>query len=188
MTSAKKKKLYGVILGSCGLAFLVDTFLLDGSPDSATASMVTSGATIGMPVSFDGKTNAKSIAIPQIHFPSNLSSFTFSSELPDLFEPPDKQKNLQDKTENDDLGLKRAGAIADPSLVDTQKFEEKKQLDAIYTGDSLKIAIVNGQWVHLGQTIDGCKLKEIRTNEAVFECYDGDIVMRIKGKTNWSGS
>ena len=47
------------------------------------------------------------------------------------------------------------------------------------TGTGTRMAIVDGQRVKVGQTVDGCKLLEIIGQAALFECADGVAKLKV---------
>ena len=53
------------------------------------------------------------------------------------------------------------------------EFIRRHELGGILFHEDLKIAVLDGRWMRIGELIDGCTLKKISGNTARFECYDG---------------
>ena len=53
------------------------------------------------------------------------------------------------------------------------EFQKNHKLLAVMTAPDTRVAIVDEEWVRVGQAVDGCRLLEIMGQTALFECADG---------------
>jgi hypothetical protein len=177
MTRRKKRLYLGVMILS-GLALFVDRFILSESvmvPDPAIGSPAEPAGRHAGAVS---TATEDALSIPELPFPRGVEHFTFGSEIPDLFAPP--------TAASDENAARPGGSDNDPLATDARQskgagraaFLTDHELGGLLTHERLRIAIVDGRWLRLGDEVDGCTLTRISGKEAVFDCYDGEAVLK----------
>ena len=53
-------------------------------------------------------------------------------------------------------------------------------LDGVLIQQRLRMAVLEGRPVRIGDTVDGCVLKKIAGYRAEFECHDGPAVLKVR--------
>ena len=102
--------------------------------------------------------------------------------------PPSSARNLFAVA---DLVMGRLTPLPDPTLTTGDSdaaavpdgaagFPARHRLSAVLTGDKIVVAIVDGQWLRLGDAIDGCTLDEVKDMTAGFVCPDGTAQLTIE--------
>lgn len=166
---AKKKKTYGIVL-LVGLgALLVDRFLVAEPSPVAARTVAPAGATADAP---DPIVKASSVTgrVAAAPFPRDLPAPEGIELLRDAFAltPAAREAMLGDSARLDAA----AGPRADRQSA-ALEFQKKHRLLAVMTGPDTRVAIVDDEWVRVGQAVDGCRLLEIMGQTALFECGDG---------------
>ncbi len=177
--SRRRRSTYLALMLLGGAALLIDRFVLsDGvtGPDSAVATSA-SDPIIPLASSIEHQT------VPALHFPRGFDSYEVSDGIRDIFSPPQEQDigngaNVgTDKSGQHDAGsLESSGASA-------KAFSKAHRLVGVILSDRLKIAIVDGTWVKVGQVIDGCRLHSVSGNEARFVCGDESVDLKVADNT-----
>lgn len=174
--SAKKKKIYAMVL-LVGLAALLVNQLLGSEPAPAAAAP---GTASERPAA-DSATAATDAApltgrVAAAPFPRDLPGPEAIDSLRDAFVlTPAAHKAVLGNT---DLSDSRTGRRA-ARLSVAAEFEESHQLLAVMTAPDTRVAIVDEQWVQVGQTVDGCRLLEIMGQTALFQCVDGRVLLTV---------
>ena len=182
--NSKKKRLYLGIVLLGGLALLLDRFVLpaeSGRPASARAASTSSarGTAGDAP-----KGELAALSIPQLHFPRLLPEADLSREPRDVFAPPERYlaPEEEDRSATDNPG----GASAAGLGIDGRQLQSKAEnfavthtLTAVMIQPRLKLAIVDGVWVNIGQEVDECVLTQVEHGSATFECRDGEAVLQV---------
>jgi len=169
----KKKKIYGLIMVLGLVALLADRlFLAEPLPAAAT---VTGGSVLpaAEPVADAAPLTGRVAAAP---FPTDLPGPEAVDSLRDAFAlTPAARKVILGEPEglDPDTGrrVSRRSAAAE--------FEESHKLSAVMTAPETRVAIVDEQWVQIGQAVDGCRLLEIMGQTALFECADGQAELTV---------
>ena len=180
MMLTRAKRRYAGILIAGALALAVDRFLFSANSGvPATAAAITvSGDSFELP-------QATELAIPALPFPRGIAPVDPQSAIPDLFKPPRLSANEGSDALNAD---KLASAHRELSgQLDHSAFEAKHHLKAVLVNQRLKIANVDGQWMRIGDSLDGCGCIEISGREVRFECHDDEAVLRVNVKMLRSG-
>ncbi|UCE60104.1 MAG: hypothetical protein JSU63_22000 [Phycisphaerales bacterium] len=169
---SKKKRLYFTVMAVSGVALLVDRFFLPGEIPKAAGATETVG-TFVPPI-----TPGTRMSIPELPFPRDIRSIAEDAQVADLFAPPhlDRAKNP-----NADNSTPPSLGSLDPSQLSGEVFKATHRLEGVLVNADLKIANLDGQWIHVGGLIDGCALVDVRGREAQFKCYDDDTVLHIEG-------
>lgn len=161
MTS--KKTLYAGLLLLGGLALFVDRFLLAGGVTPLTPS----SASAAPPLALTGMV-APPDPLPELPFPRNLPEISTPS-LRDPFVPPSHLAPPSPANE----GSPDSGPSSRESL------GARHALRGVIVSQGLKIAIINDQWLRVGETIEGCTLLDVIENEARFWCHDGGTALKV---------
>ena len=179
MISRRKKQLYlGVVLLGA-VALLVDRLLLPAGvtgPADAAASVSRSVPGTG---DNTGSTSSDPLSIPEVPFPRGVMPLSPGASIRDLFVPlvrrsfGDPASSLADNGRD---GSTKGGAAGRSS---SATFVSQHTLQGVMVNPRLKIAIVDADWVRLGEVIDGCTLAEIQGGAARFECFDGEAVLSV---------
>ena len=158
-----------------GAALLIDRYVLsDGvtGPDSAVAT------SINDPI-IPSASPIEHQTVPELHFPRGFDSYEVSDGIRDIFSPLQEQ----DIGNGAKVGTDKSGRHADGSFVissaSAMAFSKAHRLVGVILSDRLKIAIVDGTWVKVGQVIDGCRLHSVSGNEARFVCRDESVDLRV---------
>ena len=173
--SRRRRSAYLALMLLGGAALMIDrTVLSDGvtGPDSAVA---TSASDPIIPMA----SPIKHQTVPVLHFPRGFDSYEVSEGIRDIFSPLQKQ----DIGNGAKVGTDKNGLYADGSLAissaSTMAFSKAHRLGGVILSDRLKIAIVDGAWVKVGQVVDGCRLDSVSGNEARFVCRDESVVLKV---------
>ncbi|MCH8150357.1 MAG: hypothetical protein IH987_20665 [Planctomycetes bacterium] len=159
-----KKKRYLVVMGLCGVGLLVNLLI----PSNGATVPAAAGAAITKPI-VTGAGEALPL-IPNLPFPRSVRTWDRSSDIRDIFLPPQLHSNADGQSPVETLSRVDAET-------NRQSFGSHHALHAVMVGGALRIAIVDGVWVREGASFDGCKLERISHNQAVFSCHDGDATL-----------
>jgi hypothetical protein len=171
--SRTKQRMYLSLMGVCAVALLVDRLVLRRSATAPASADAAVGATRGEGGA--GTAESRREPIPELPFPRGLSSIESAEGFRDIFSPSDNSASGEAARRRQGAG----GSESAPAARDS--FVAAHRLDAVMEAEGLKIAIVNGVWVRVGQSVSGCALREIRGTEARFACSDGDAVLIVAG-------
>ncbi len=174
--SGRKKRIYLGLMALGATALLVDRFVLsDGvtQPDSALAG----DRLVSAPIAPPAGNSTVALPIPKIPFPRGLAPFDPDRAARDVFLPP---AFVGERRDSGDGNMAAGdGSSARPGTTGTAMFITRHKLDGVLIDQGLKIAIVDGLWIRLGELLDGCKLTDISGQEARFECRDAQAVLAI---------
>ena len=122
---------------------------------------------------------AATLSIPELPFPRGLAPFDPHAELRDLFEPPHLRPNGDATSSASDDPTADAEDVLGPDVSTCATFVTQNTLEGTLSDQRLKIAIVNGEFVRVGQTVGGCTLTSIAETEVRFKCRDGTVTLRV---------
>ncbi len=182
MNSLRRKRLSGAVMVLAAAALALDRCAFSNEPAAgfAMSGDLRQGAMSGSvdrglaPVEMES-----TVSIPELPFPRGVAAFdlpTSGAPVRDLFAPPQSvvNRNAADTpTDSNDSATNRS------KRANRAAFLTHHRVSGIILFESLKIAIVDGMWLRKGQLLDGCTLKSVSGNEARFECYDGQAVLRV---------
>jgi hypothetical protein len=123
-----------------------------------------------------GKVAAEELSIPELPFPRNLNPFDPSAPIRDIFARP-QFAAMDTANEGASDSPERSGKPGEKQRIGRAAFAAQHRLDAIMIQQSLKIAILDGRWMQVGDVVDGCTLSDISGESAVFRCRDGDALL-----------
>jgi len=119
---------------------------------------------------------AEELSIPELPFPRNLNPYDPSAPIRDIFmRPPSAAVETADQAASD--SPESAATSGEKQRIGRAAFAAQHRLDAIMIQQRLKIAILDGRWMQVGDVIDGCTLFVINGESAVFRCRDGDALL-----------
>lgn len=165
----RKKKRYLLVIGLSGVGLIADRMIPTDSPAAPVAARAASTGPIA-----NTAPDALPL-IPKLPFPRSLRTWDRSSDIRDIFLPPQIERSATNEGQFPD---------ETPSPIDDetnrQSFASQHTLHAVMVSGSLRIAIVDGTWVRIGESFDGCELQRISNNQAAFSCHGG-IVTLVSG-------
>ncbi|MCH8966400.1 MAG: hypothetical protein IID43_01860 [Planctomycetes bacterium] len=165
--SHKRKRLYIALMVLAAAGFGVDRFVFSRSSTAPSVAMASSGvAAASVFPNISGNTDA-ALAIPELPFPRAVEGYSFGDDIQDIFTPPGWEPNGSTKSGN------RFRAARDSGPSGRAEFMRSHELGGILFHDNLKIAVLDGRWMRVGEMIDGCTLKNVSGSQVLFECYDG---------------
>jgi len=187
--SPRRKKTYLTVIALGGVALLVDR-LIPSSSATLPQVAVARGAAPSVKPNTTGRNVAESDAtwsIPELPFPHGLSVYQAGAVFRDLFAPPGLQ--WPGKTGDDAADKADSSRNAEATRPATAaSFAEHHRLSGVILIQHLTIAVVDGTWLHVGETLDGCVVTAIHDNEALFRCRDGDTSLKVIASTGQPGS
>ena len=177
-----KKKTYGAILLVGLAALLVDKVFL-AAPTPAAAALAPGAATRGA-----AREHAAGFGAPVQTTAVTASAFPQSPPHPrvpglarDAFTlTPDAHQAILGGAANEEPAAgDSAGADAAPKVSSAAWFKANHKLDAVMTGSGTELAVVDGRKLQVGDSVDGCVLRKIIGQQAIFLCTDGPVVLRV---------
>jgi len=176
--SGRKKKVYAAIVAVGLLALAVDR-LVFSEPASAVASAGSKASPAAKKPAREASKGAVSLSatVAAEVFPHGIPKYD-STIVRDAFEltPSAQQTLLGPSVAANAGGLLNGGASPASSV---SEFRNAHKLLAVMTGPNLRVAIIDGQRVNIGQHIAGCELIEITGQSARFSCADGEVELRV---------
>lgn len=125
-----------------------------------------------------GQRGTGAAGVPELRFPRNLPPFAPDIEIRDIFARADVAKNYK---KGKRVGPEKSGDEEEPEgAVGREQFVAKHTLGAVMVMDGLKIAVLDGRWLRVGDIVDTCRLVQIGGDAAVFECHDGNAIFSMK--------
>lgn len=115
--------------------------------------------------------------VPELRFPRNLPPMDANVSLRDIFSP-DGFVPPAGKANRNTSAKTKADAAA-PEAIGHEQFGLTHSLGALMLVDGLKIAVISGQWLRVGETLDTCTLIRIEGESAIFECHDGEVAFSM---------
>lgn len=175
--SRRKKGAYLAVTMAAGLAMAVDRCILSNGSTEPQLAVARQASASTKATAQPSVLDAPTLSIPEMPFPRGIkASFDPRSPIRDLFAPPEAIRN-------DDAN----GAGADKDNPDATRseranraiFMSQHRLDGVVIQQRLRIAIVDGVWMQVGQSLDGCTLTAISGSEVRFSCADGRAVLKV---------
>lgn len=114
----------------------------------------------------------ETLAFLELPFPRAIPAWNSQSPIRDIFSP------FSDDEETDKRHT-RSSRGADSGHGTCAGFTSQHHLEAVLLQESLKIAILDGAWVRIDESVGGCVLTEIVGNKVRFRCRDGDTVLAL---------
>lgn len=155
------------------MALGIDRFLLT---ESATAPPHAEAAALSHAIIPEVSTDLARVPIPAVPFPKNLPTFDPLRGIRDVFVRPSEALVGDDGLLSGQEGPNTAGPKRPSSAAD---FVAQHTLSAVLDDPRLKIAVVEGQWIKVGDALDDCRLTTVSGTAAHFQCPDGEAVLDI---------
>ncbi|HOD80292.1 MAG: hypothetical protein BWX88_02842 [Planctomycetes bacterium ADurb.Bin126] len=181
MKLARKQIVYVAMLGLAGMALLVDRIVGPGG-----GTLKTANAEYVTPVELETESPASAVAeaTPPQDLAGRLALLATARPIDidrsrDVFVPSPAWQG--------DFG--RGGPVAafDGPPADTENaldaFRRTRHLGAIVDGGSEMGAVVDGQFVRVGQSLDGMRLVHISRDSATFQSSQGQVELRLPRRT-----
>jgi hypothetical protein len=165
----RRKQLYGGFLLLGALALLADRGLFSQShgPAGALADGSQSlGGTIA--IGHDGP----SVLVAATPFPSVYDSDEPPADVRDMFRITDTIRAAMDMNENDETDGPQGPRSRVRPPVALAPFSERHSLQAVMVSRGVRIAVIDGRWVRIGDQLDDCQLADIIGTQAEFDCGD----------------
>lgn len=171
----KKKRIYAVVMILGAVALVLDRAVLSDGP-SVPAPAGAQPATRPVPAPPPATAPpARSFPIPELHFPRDLPSVDLTTGVRDWFEPPMRRGSQGSSGEQNPAGASLAATVATRA----RDFLANHRLGGVVLNGSRTIAIVDDEWIVVGQEMDHCRLADVASNTATFTCGDGDAVLKL---------
>ncbi len=185
---ASKTKIYFALIAAGLVALVVDRCSFGASaPASTAASEVDPPAEDGestppapRPRPVPQHAGPSKLGVPELHFPRNLPAYDPAFEMRDVFARLDSDGEISDVGRTGKNGSAKKNTAAD--AIGREAFHATHRIDAVMVQESLRIAVVDGRWMRVGDVVDQCTLIKIEGDCAVFQCHDGDTVLTPSGK------
>jgi len=171
--TSRRKKTYLIAIGVGCLALAIDRFALTESVTEPAPSEAAPVVAAAEPVS--AATEVPRVPIPAVPFPKNLPAYDATRDIRDVFLAP-RERDADGNAIRAGKGPKTDGSDQ-PGLA--AEFAGKHTLNAVLDDHGLKMAVVDGKWIRIGDDIQGCRLTTISGTAARFQCSDGDAVLDI---------
>ncbi len=168
-----KNKIYIAFMLLGGVALVVDRCVL--TPSMTMPATVAASATTAPPPTAASAPSAETLATLELPFPRAIPAWDPQSPIRDLFAP----------FSDDDAADKRRARSprsAEAGHGTCAGLASQRHLEAVLVQDSLKIAILDGAWVRIGESVNGCVLTEIVGNKVRFHCRDGDTLLTFSSR------
>ena len=179
MISSRRKGGYlaVVILGLAALA--VDRFVLSGGTSEPMVAVAVERVRHAMTMSASSSDATPALSIPELPFPRGLDKWNSHSSIRDLFAPPIAVRGAELQGVEADKDSPGTDRPQHPEQANSDVFLTRHHLNGVLVFQRLKIAVVDGTWVRIGQIVDGCTLRSVSGNEARFECRDREAVLKV---------
>jgi hypothetical protein len=172
VTQRKRRTYVLVIVLGIG-ALAIDRLVL--RPGAAPADARAQDAGIPASTTAVNSSSTGTLTIPELPFPRDLPPLGSAEPFRDLFSRNAAQRHAADEgTENNSPAANLLG----PS--DSASFLAPYRLEAVMAGAGLEIAVVNGVWLRVGESIGECKLVSIKGTQAHFECRNDEAVLDLR--------
>jgi hypothetical protein len=189
---ASKTKIYLSLIGVGLLALAVDRCYFGASAPASTKAGQPDAGDDESPADVNSAPRPKfvpksagptKLTVPELHFPRNLPTYDPAHDLRDVFVRMDMEGSVSNI---DPAGNGKTSKDSTVGPIGRDAFRASHRVDAVMVQESLKIAVVDGRWVRVGDTVDGCKLTRIEGDSVYFECHDGGTAISPTSKRTYS--
>ncbi|MCH7526621.1 MAG: hypothetical protein IID39_04215 [Planctomycetes bacterium] len=176
-----KKRVYAAVLLIGALALLLDRVLSSSSPASAQASALTLGSDQAAgDGALLGKDAPAATRLATTAFPRDLPDVGSIAAVRDMFSITDTvRRAMLGANSDDELGLESGGTGKTDRRVKPEQFEKVHRLTGIMLGGEITFAIVDDEWLQVGDQLDGYRLIRIDGNMAWFQCAGGEAALSV---------
>jgi hypothetical protein len=172
--SKRKKTIYAVILLLGAAALLVDR-AMSASPAQlvAPAPRAAGFSPRGRPLSESGveTATAPAVSVAATPFPDLSAHAKPIAHIRDLFAITDivRKAMFGAAADNNTRTAEMPGRGRWPGVLTPEAFRQSHRLTAVMLGEHTSFAIVDGQWLRVGDRLDGHELIEITGTTATFQ-------------------
>lgn len=175
-----RRKTYLVLLAVSALGLAIDRFVLTKSTTAPAKASAAPGVPARGARPVPTTDTAASTSIPEIPFPPGLKTADEHLPIPDLFAPPNLRQRGESGGGQPHNARTGSGAGGPSEPLPSAAFEKHHTLDGVLIQQRLRMAVLGGRPVRIGDTIDGCTLEDVSGYRARFECRDGPAVLIVK--------
>ena len=165
-----KKKIYIAVMLLGGVALVADRCIFAPSVTMPAPVAAYAPRTPAPPAAGVAPPTAEALATLELPFPRDIPAWNPQSPIRDLFAPLSEE----DTTDKRRTRSPRGANVGQGSCAG---FATRHRVEAVLVQESLKITIVDGVWVRIGESVDGCVLTEIVGIKVRFRCPDGDTLL-----------
>lgn len=169
----RRKRMYVGLMILGAAALFVDRLVLPAGVMKPDASLAETPATPTAGATSDP------LPIPELPFPDGLRAFKSDLPVRDFFQPPMLRSSDGSRNRISDNLHPLGRRDNEPGRASRADFVTHHTLNGVLTDQRLRIAIVNGQWMRLGRSVDGCTLTSIAGTEVRFACHDGEAILKL---------
>lgn len=171
---AGKKRVYLTVTALALVALLVDRLILP-SPTGADAALVPRPPR-SAPVAANAQApsaTAPTATVPELPFPRNLPTWSEETALRDIFSPTGSVEPSDNHGGSAEKHFPEGhGTIA--------ALQRDTHLEAVYVTERLKIAVIGGRRMGIGQEVGGCRILSVDGGGVRFLCRDGESVLTLQ--------
>jgi len=188
MMATARKKTYVAVLLLCVAALGVDQLFLSG--DATDPRSAAGAPDAAMDPSAQGPTSPQreETIIPTLPFPFGVQKYATPSLAEDVFVPPAFRGSKGGKQADTDMASATLSESSTLDRLDRTSFASRYRLDGMIETQETRLVIIDGTWIRIGESMGGCRLAEIVERDAVFECFDGQAVLRFSYELRGGGN
>lgn len=177
MTKRRRTVYLGLMVVG-GMALAVDRCVLSDGAITPEQAMALDADRVSVHPAIPATTSTMSV-VPVVPFPAGIDSYDPRSPLRNIFLPRSLDKRVGDAEAAPDKHGRNSRGSRDKTNVSSEVFTSTHRLIGVMLYDGLRIAIVDGLWLRIGQHVDGCVLQNVAGNQAQFRCGDEEAVLRV---------
>lgn len=180
---SKKKLIYAALLVA-GFAALAADRLLTPEPATAAAAPPARGSgdtTAALSGPSDHSAGAAG-AVAAADFPKQVAEQQDGGPVRDAFSLTPAILEVMRPTAPEESAPRLGAAVGDQAqpAMTAARFQEGHRLSAVMQGPNVAVAVVNGQWLKPGQSLDECILIGISGRSASFDCHGEMAVLTVE--------
>ncbi|MFQ5462350.1 MAG: hypothetical protein ACE5E5_06945 [Phycisphaerae bacterium] len=183
-----RKKTYGAVLLLCVAALAVDQLFLSG--DAIDPRSAAGASDAAMDQSAQGPTSheREETIIPTLRFPFGVQKYATPSLAVDVFVPPPFRGSEGGQQAGTGMASATLSESSTSDRLDRTTFASRYRLDGMIVTQETRLVIIDGTWIRIGESMGGCRLTEIVERDAVFDCFDGQAVLRFSYELQGGGN
>ncbi len=168
----QKKQLYGAVLGLGAIVLLIDRMsALAGSGPSESAAAVVQPTGL---LTLDSVTGDL-VSVAAAPFPRDIPDLAGTSPLRDVFAPTDLVRSKLSSEADGNPG-REAGK---PARLGPEEFAASHHLNGVMRTDSTSVAVVDGKWLRVGDSVESCELSEMEATSVKFRCATFEVELSV---------
>lgn len=163
------------MLGVCVVGLILDKTVFRAIDTPAPAH----GIEIGyVPTGIRPPGKGESEPIPDLAYPFDVVRFRTANSVLDPFAEPGQEVYAADNVKAVAPGTDTSDSAA--AGASSKQFAENHVLSGLVVNEASTFAVLDGTWVRIGESVDGCKLRRITGRNAVFVCQDGEATLTFR--------